>query len=150
MRLRKKLAIVGAGVLTLGITGSAFAYWTASGTGTGTADVGTDNGVSIAVDIPDALYPGGSVDVDLEVTNNSADAPVKIDKIVASDITVDAVGCDAADFSFADVTADYELDPSEVKHFTGELVMDDTAVNQDACKNAEVTLDVETDNSAID
>lgn len=50
------LVAVVAGMAAFG----AYAYWTASGTGQGTASVGTDNGVTIVVtNMGAALYPAG-------------------------------------------------------------------------------------------
>ena len=62
------LAAVVAGMAAFG----AYAYWTASGTGQGTASVGTDNGVTIVVtNMGAALYPGGSATVTFHVQNDS-------------------------------------------------------------------------------
>ena len=61
----------------------AYAYWTASGTGSGTATVGTDNGVTIAVtDTGSALYPGGSATVTFHVHNDSGSSSVMVGKVV--------------------------------------------------------------------
>ena len=91
-----------AGLATFG----AYAYWTASGTGSGTATVGTDSGVRIVVDnIGAALYPGGSATVTFHVHNDSTTTAVTVAKVVQDGPVTDLpVGCLAADFSFGDVT----------------------------------------------
>ena len=136
----------------------AYAYWTTSGTGAGGATVGTDNGVSITnVLIPDNLYPGDSVTVTFDIENDSADAPVQIDKVVAdlSEGTngisaMSDAGCLAADFTFDDVTVDDEIAAGgSLTGVTGTLNMADTGLNQDACKNATFTLNLKVDDSAI-
>ena len=51
-------------------TGTASAYWRASGTGTGSGSAGTAVAVTLTSATPStALYPGGQTDVALTVTN---------------------------------------------------------------------------------
>lgn len=63
-----------AGLLATAGAGTAYAYWTASGTGAGSAAAATMQTVTVdalvASDNPKtALYPGGSADVVLRLTN---------------------------------------------------------------------------------
>lgn len=161
--MRKKLTI-GAGVLAALMVGTvAFAYWTSSGTGSGTAAVGTDSGVTIAVQPftggpanNGTLYPSHNVTVNFTITNNSANTPVKVGKVVAdtsggntNGISGLPTGCLAADFHFADVTINTEIADGATITGSGTLSMDDTAVNQDACKGAAPVLHLKTDNSGI-
>ena len=88
--LSKKRIAMAAGVLVvaLGAT-AAFAYWTATGTGSGNATAGTDNGVSITNIAFSGglnsghLYPGATVNVAFDVNNLSDSAPVKVGGVVA-------------------------------------------------------------------
>ncbi len=99
--MRKKLAAI-AIVAGVGLAASAaFAYWTAQGTGSGTAGVGTDSGVSITgvnFDGPDAgsgndtLYPGHSVPVHFTVNNLSANSDVVVEDVVADEGALDDNG----------------------------------------------------------
>ncbi len=139
----------------------AYAYWTASGTGSGSATVGTDAGVTIDnVLFSGALYPDGSVDVTFDVTNNSSNTAVKVGDIVAdasqgtngiSDMS-DA-GCDEAWFTYSGTTLDTEIAAGDTLNVTvggGTLDMsNELSTNQDACKNATFTLNLVTDNSGI-
>lgn len=154
---RKKVLVPLIALLALAVTGAAIAYWTTSGTGSGTATVGTDTAVTITpITFSGKLYPGGSATVSFTVNNTSASAPVKIDKVIAdtsggntNGISGLPAGCLAADFHFAPVTVNAEIAPSGTQGGTGTLSMDDTAVNQDNCKNASPVLHLKVDDSGI-
>src|SRR6185312_14069202 len=94
----------------------AFAYFTSSGTGSGTATVGSAaNALTITgVSIDSTLYPGGQSVVRFTI-NNTSDSPVQVGSVVAdtsagtNGITGLPVGCDASDFTFDDVTVGREI-----------------------------------------
>jgi len=158
LRLRHKvLLVVVAGVAVGGLATAAFAYWTASGTGSGTASVGTDSGVAIQnVAFSGSLYPGGAVTVTFDIHNGSANAPVKVGNVVADEgagthgITGLTGGCLATDFTFDPVTVNAEIAAGATQtSVTGTLHMADTGINQDACKTETPVLHLTTDNSGI-
>jgi hypothetical protein len=151
-RVLTTLSVVG----ILAIAAVAFAYWTASGTGSGTASVGSDSGVTINnVAFDGDLYPGHEVTVTFDVVNGSADAKAKVEKVIAdvgegtNGISGLPAGCSADDFHFSDVSVDTEIDESATVPAEGTLAMDNTSVNQDACKDAAPVLHLTTDNSGI-
>ena len=78
MSRAKKLVAAGLTVgLTLGLAGSAFAFFTSTGSGTGDASVGSASNwtVSVTSDTSNALLPGsGSETLSYTITNNSAGA----------------------------------------------------------------------------
>ena len=147
----KKRFVLGV-VASLAIAAVAFAYWTTSGTGDGTATTGTDQGVTVTGDPADGLYPGGSVAVTTNIDNDSADQSQHVNYLHVT-ITTDAVGCDAADFTYqADeevagsdsnphsVLLDEEIAGGADLDVPGTVFMENTAVDQDACKNADIDL----------
>jgi hypothetical protein len=150
---RKRLVLLGVVAVVAGMAAfGAYAYWTASGTGAGTATVGTDSGVTIAVtNTGAALYPGGSATITFHVQNDSSSSAVTVGKVVQDGpVTGLPVGCSAADFSFADVTLNESVAASgNGPNHTGTLSMANTASNQDACKNASPVLHLKTDNSGL-
>jgi hypothetical protein len=141
---RKRFIIPLATVAVLAVAGIAVAFFTSSGTGSGTATVGSDNGVTISpVTITGTLYPDGpAATVDFTVNNGSADTAIHVDKVVADSITTDKPLCDASAFSFADVTVNADVPASGSKNGSGSLSMADNGANQDACKGATVTLNL--------
>ncbi|HMJ04331.1 MAG TPA: hypothetical protein VK506_15430 [Conexibacter sp.] len=147
--MRKRILVPVAAIAALALAGIAIAYFTASGTGTGTATVGTDAGVSITdVVIADTLYPGGRSTVRFTVRNLSSTSAVRVGSVVVDSIRT-PVGCDAADFSFADVVIDAEIAADGSTDATGALAMENTSVNQDACQGGSVELNLRVDNSGV-
>jgi hypothetical protein len=63
----KKLAVLVSAVAILALAGAAFAYFTNSGTGAGTASVGTSSVIELDSALVGTLYPAGP---DVEVTVN--------------------------------------------------------------------------------
>src|SRR5689334_24569075 len=74
MRLTRKMKWIAAaaGALTLGVAGTAaFAYFTANGSGTGSASVGSATPIALSATSVDNLFPDGAgVDVTITVSNN--------------------------------------------------------------------------------
>lgn len=149
--MRKRILIPVAAVAALAITAVAFAYFTSSGTGYGTATVGTDAGVTITgVSFDSTLYPGGSTTVRFTINNTSSNTAVQVGSVVADTsagtdgITAASLpaGCDASWFSFADVTVNRSIPASGSIDATGTLRFNESSTNQDACKGASPTLNL--------
>ncbi len=126
---------------------AAFAYWTAGGTGTGTADTGetlalTANQTTVLT----AMYPGDSPQTISGDFDNPNEGPVYVTSVTAA-ITGVAGGdgaCSAADYTLATpemlVGAEVEAGTG-VGAWTGATIQfNNTVANQDGCKNATVTL----------
>ena len=153
--MRKRILVPVAAIAALALAGIAFAYFTSSGTGSGTATVGSAAGVSIdSVSFDSTLYPGGSTTVRFTITNSSSSTAVQVGKVVA-DTTygttgVDGLprGCSAADFTFADVTIGRSIAASGTLDATGTLRFADNG-NQDACQGAAPVLHLKVDNTGI-
>ena len=161
MRFTKKRVLSALGVLSvLAIASVALAYWTTSGSGSGTATAGSDAGVTVDGNPADGITPGGSVAV-TSVIHNAHDQPqyvrsltVTISVSNAYHATSNPTGCKAADFTYeADAddgtnpasnphTSDVSTDiaANGTKSVSGLVHMADTSSNQDGCKNATVTL----------
>jgi hypothetical protein len=154
--MRKRILVPVVALAALAVTGIAVAYFTASGTGSGTASVGTDSGVTITgVSFDNTLYPGGSTTVRFTINNASSNTAVSVDKVVADTrygtTGVDGLpaGCSAADFTFADVSVARSIPASGSVAATGTLRMANTSANQDACQSQAPVLHLKVDNSGI-
>ena len=148
-RTKTKILAVTAALVVAG--GAAFAYWTAGGSGTGTADTGTVVGVTIVQTAvaADALYPGGSPVALSGTFNNSNSGPVYVSQVtVAVDPSwseQDDAGkpaCTAADFTLVQPTATngQVLVDDTSTWGGGSIVMINAATNQDNCKGQTVPL----------
>lgn len=156
--LRKRILVPVAAIAALALAGIAFAYFTSSGTGSGTATVGSAAGVTITnVSFDNALYPGGSTTVRFTINNTSSNTAVQVGKVVAdtsagtNGITAASLpaGCNASDFTFADVTVNASIPAGRSLDQTGTLSFADNGRNQDACQGQSPILNLKVDNSGI-
>lgn len=171
MKSKKRLALLATLAVALVAAVGAYAYWTSTGSGTGTssvesisaADQWTFSNVSIATPA-NGFYPGASVEITGTVTNSS-DAPLKLHDVVldpsagdqnsnAIDVANAAGTCVSADnFEVTgltvDGTQDEEIAAGESDTFTGTVTMLDTAFNQNGCMGADLTVHLKVDNGSL-
>jgi len=149
---KRKVGTVVAIVALAAVSTAAYAYWTAGGSGTGSAAAGSTVGlVPNQTTTLSPMYPGDSPQVISGNFDNSNSGPVRVETVTASIASVTkAVGapagtCDATDFTLASpVMTVGGMVPSGtgVSAFTGATIQfnNKPAVNQDACQDATVTL----------
>lgn len=142
--------VVGVAVL-LGIGGAAFAYWTLTGSGTGSATTGTVDG-TLTVNQTSAvtdLRPGGAPQTLSGTFNNADDSPVYVNTVtvsIASVVTVPVGGvCDATDYTLTGpvMTVEAEVPSGNgVGAWGGATIAfnNKADVNQDDCQGATVNL----------
>lgn len=143
MHVSRKIKVaVGAAIACLAISGAAFAYFTTTGSGTATGTVGTSTELAITGNVTDLLYPGTSSEVTFSVDNTSTGNQF-VGTITLVSVTAADAGCLGSWFSMADVVANQDVDPGgEAITATGTITMENAATNQDACKNATLTLNL--------
>jgi hypothetical protein len=131
--------------------GAAFAWWTAGGSGTGSASTGTVSGITVNQTSTIAgLYPGGPAVALAGDFSNTNSGPVHVAQIavaVQTDWTVqgDATkpACTAADLVLVQptVTNADVASGSHVSAWSGASIrLANSATNQDNCKNITVPL----------
>jgi hypothetical protein len=144
---KRALAVLGA-IAVLAVAGIAVAFWTASGSGSGTGTVASSNGeLVLHGSIAPGLTPGGEETVSYSADNkNTSSLQVGTVKAVVSiDEEHAEAGCKASDFSVADTVENQTIaaNTSEVALANdGSITMADTEADQDACKGAEITLEL--------
>jgi hypothetical protein len=146
---------------SLVVAAAAFAYWTTSGDGTGSATAGTDQGVTVTGDPADGIYPGGEVAVTTNIANDSLDQSQHVNYLHVAISDDDATDdCDPADFTYkADedttgpasnpysILLDEEIAGGGDLDVPGKVFMANTSVSQDDCKDAVLTLDYDVNNT---
>ncbi|MCU1464923.1 MAG: hypothetical protein JWM72_851 [Actinomycetia bacterium] len=151
---KKMIAGAAAGALVLGVAGGAFAFWTTGGSGTGTAATSSTNAIAVnQTTSSTALVPDGSTTLSGDFTNSTNPGPVYITTVSASidtfSLAADATkpACTDADFTLttASVPVGADVAHTAVGGHTGSwsgivLKMNDSALNQDNCKNISVPL----------
>lgn len=149
LKSRRAKALLGA-VAALAITAVAVAYWTGTGSGTGSAASSTGTSVTVNhIAFDPGLYPGKEEAVTFDVTNNSstekayvASETLSIDSVKTSGGATITDAC-ASDFVISQqpTAIAAEINPSATVSPTGgKIKLNDTGVNQDACKGAVVTV----------
>jgi hypothetical protein len=148
---RKKIVAISA-VCVLLAAGGAYAYWTAGGSGTGSAPVGTSAPLTaIQTTTLTAMYPGDTAQIISGNFNNTNAGLAYVGTVTASISSVaKAVGapagtCDSSDFTLANaaMTVNAEVPAGTAQGaWTGASLKfnDKTTTNQDACKGATVSL----------
>ena len=150
---KRTAAVVAGGALAVATAGTAFAYWSTSGSGTGTAATQSGSVVlSYTTAALNSMYPGDSSQpLKVTVKNTSATQKGYVGGVKAY-ITTNQAGCTAADYLLngtagADATHPQSLTWSAVdlaagasQDATGTIQFNNTGANQDACQGATVTL----------
>lgn len=144
------VVVVGAAILAAG-AGVAYAFWTAGGSGSGTASTGESAGITVnQTSVLDPMAPGVDPQTLSGDFTNTNDAPVYVSAVTASIESVTqaegAVGdCTADDYVLADavMTVDAQVPVgANAGSWTGATIAfdNDVAVNQDGCQGATVNL----------
>jgi hypothetical protein len=148
---RRKIVWVGVtGVAAAGVmVGVAFAYWTVTGSGTGSATTGSGTALTVNQTVaPTGLYPGGAAALSGNFDNHNA-GQVYVTAVTASVTAFTAQAdpnkpaCTQADFAItgtANVGAEI-ASGNGVGAWSGlSLGMTDRGTNQDNCKNITVPI----------
>jgi hypothetical protein len=139
---KKALAVVTAVALLAG-GGTAFAYWTTTGSGTGSATNASANGtIVLHAAFANGLTPGASQTVTY-TADNAGTSSLYVGTITPT-VSIDAghSGCLVGDFTIPATNSNTTVaaGASGVAAGTGTLTFANTALNQDGCKGAIVTL----------
>jgi hypothetical protein len=145
MRVTKKSALTALAVTSVVALsgGAAFAYWTTTGSGPGSAGVGTNMAIGVVqTSIVSGLGPGSPAQGLAGTFDNPNTYPVTIGGLSASVTGTGVAGCSAADFvvgGTAVFAASAAVDDTST--WSGlNVSMTNTAANQNACKNATLTI----------
>jgi hypothetical protein len=145
----RKLFVAGGLAVTLGVGGIAYAFFTDSGSGIGTAAVGSSSPITLAATVTGTLNPGGGPASVSVLVTNPGDGSQHVGAVHLASISTDAAhsDCDLSvsglnpAFSMADIAVDSTL-AAAGGHVTksGSIQMNDTGVEQNACQGAPLTL----------
>jgi hypothetical protein len=146
---KKSAALVTAGVITVAAAGGAYAYWTTTGSGTGSATTGTSTAFNVTTDGASGgpLTPGGpSQTVAFHVQNPSSGIQ-RLQTVTVSVANADGTpwtavsGCSSADYAVSPASfTPADVAPSGVVSGTVTISMNNLSTIQDACKGVTVPL----------
>jgi hypothetical protein len=147
---RKVAATIAITAILVGGGGAAaIAYWSAGGTGTGSATTGTSSSITVNETAPIGnLTPGGTTVALSGTFTNLNSGPVTITSVTATITGTSVSGCLASDYSLSNAGvatvpsgATSVLSGTNVGAWSGlTLSMANTALNQNACKGATVNI----------
>lgn len=148
--ISKRRALVALGcAAVLGVAAGAYAYFSTTGSGTGTATVGSSSAVTLHATVGSNLYPGSSATVSFTVDNPSSGSQ-RVGTISLASISVDASHSTCStvitggnpDFTMPAVAVNkvFGSGNGQTVTPTGTLTMNETGVSQDACQGATLTL----------
>ena len=144
---KKKLGAFVAGAALVAGAGSAFAYWTTTGAGNGSATAARTNGtVVLHASYPAGIYPGGTATVSF-TADNAGLTDLYVGTITLASVTADGghLTCAVADFTMPAVVSNTVVAAGATGApltGTGTLSFANTSANQDACKGATITLNL--------
>jgi hypothetical protein len=152
-KITKKRVLTALSVVSvLAVAAISYAFWTAGGSGDGTATAGSTVGITVnQTSVLDAMYPGDSAQTLSGDFTNTNDSPVYVGTVTASIDSVEkaddapAGTCDATDFALDDevITVNSEIPSGEHTGSWGDATIqfnNKADTNQDACKGATVNL----------
>lgn len=149
---KKSVAIMVAAVTVVAAGGAAFAYWTAGGSGTGsaTSSASTANVTVVQTSTVASMQPGDSAQTLSGNFTNPNSGPAYVGTVTAAIDSVDKASgvtgtCDATDYTLANaaMTVNAEIPAGTAKgSWTGATIKfnNKSGVNQNACKGATVNL----------
>ncbi len=152
--MKRKLTMLILGAAVLVAATAAFAYFSGQSSASKQFTNGSSPNLSLVIDSVnngDAVYPGDNVPVAITVTNNSGHASgvgvikAALTGAVQSTLSGDVTGypgCLASWFSFANVPGGGALADGASRSYTGTLSFTDTGAPQDACIDAQPTLNL--------
>jgi hypothetical protein len=144
---RRTLAVSTAAVLLLG-GGAAYAYWTNSGSGSGTAATGTNAPVTVKqTSVIAAMYPGQPAQTLSGNFDNPNAGTTFVTAVTATGFAIDephaTAGCLPASYTLggtAPVNTQVPFGTAQGAWTGLTITMNNLVTNQDACKNAVVTI----------
>lgn len=142
-RHRKKWAVGAAALVIASLAAvGAYAYFTAGGSGTGTASVGTVTNIELSGSTTGTLYPEGPAgDVAITVHNPGSGSQY-VDKVQLAGVDPSDASCDATAFSMPEVTVGQTIAAGGSVVVHGALSMADNGSNQNDCQGNSLTLNL--------
>jgi hypothetical protein len=133
---KKQYLVAGVAALVIaGTAGTALAYWSSTGTGSGTGSTGAGSNDLTAVSAATtALTPGGSSVVDFAVSNSNATSSEHFTNVTYT-ITPSVSGCLAGDFSISGLPTNQTVGAGATTHQDITVSMANTALDQNLCKS---------------
>jgi len=143
---RRYIILISSLLAVLLLAVGAYAYWTTTGAGTGSATNASANGTLVLhATFASTLTPGATLPVSFTADNASTSSlrVGTVTTVVSIDAPHVTSGCLAGDFTVGPAIENQTIAKATsgvALLVPGSIVFNDTALNQDGCKGATVTL----------
>jgi hypothetical protein len=138
--ITKKPVVIGATIaVAISAAVAGYAYFTASGEGTGSATVGSATPIDLSSPLVGDLYPDGA-DVPVTVTIANGGSAAQYVNTVSGTVR-DSGGCDGDWFEIDSITYQDTIAANGSDTAGTSIRMLDSGTNQDACQGASLTID---------
>jgi hypothetical protein len=142
---RKKHALVVAvvAIVALATAVAGYAFWSTTGSGSGQAAAGTTSALTLHASFSAGIYPGGTKSVSFTADSTNP-GNVEVGTVHLASVTASDPLCVVADFTMPDVVENFEVPNGSGTSLpnNGTLSFADTAISQDHCKSATITLNL--------
>ncbi|MGH2795609.1 MAG: hypothetical protein ACRDKG_15055 [Actinomycetota bacterium] len=136
---RRKLAVVAGGLAVVAFAGAAFAYFTNSGSGSGTASVGSSSEIALSSPLVGDLYPDGAdVPVTVTISNAAGQGAQFVDTVSGS--VADNGDCLGSWFEVDDIVYQDTIAAGGSDTAGTNVRMNDSGTNQDECQGDTLTI----------
>jgi hypothetical protein len=147
-RFSRKALVAGGLVAPLGLGGIAFAYFTSTGAGHGSATVGESSPVELTqTNTLSDMFPGSAAqDIDLNVDNPGGGNEYVGTVSISIDPLSLPAGCSAGWFTITNAAVADNVSPGATHAYLGadtgaSIKLDESGGSQDACQGADLVLD---------
>ncbi len=138
IKSKKGLALLAVLVVAAVAAIGGYAYFSSTGSGSGSAGVGASTPVALTSGTVSGLYPGGtSVPVTVTIKNNGG-GDEYVDTV--SGTVADNSGCLGSWFTVAPATYQKVLAPGASDTVATTVTLNESGGNQDPCQNASMTI----------
>ena len=131
------VALAAVVVVAIGAIG-AYAYFTSTGSGAGSATVGTSSTVNLSSPLVGTLYPGSGT-VPVTVTINNPGTGSQLVGTISGTVT-DQAGCLGAWFTVAPIAYNAQVAGGASPTAATTVAMNNLAVNQDPCQGLTMAI----------
>jgi hypothetical protein len=135
---KKRVVLLTVAALVIGISTGAFAYFTSSGSGSGSATVGSSAAIQLSNVTVGDLYPGGAdVPVTVDITNPGSGVEHIAD---ISGSVADNGGCLGSWFEVDTINYNDDLAPGASNSASTNMRILNSGTDQDACQGLTMTI----------
>jgi hypothetical protein len=138
---KRRLIVLAVVAVAIGVAGGAFAYFSSTGSGTGSATVGSSSTVQLSSPNVGTLYPGGAA-VPVTVTIHNPGSGNEYVGTISGSVANGGTGnnCLGSWFTVAPIVYNTNVAAGASPTASTTVTMNESGTNQDPCQGATLTI----------